>query len=251
MKQVIITLAKVISQIPDEITGATLANHVIATAVSMIHQSSGSFSMKLLFHVLDHFIDKGIVGAPHLVWRHAVQSLPRLEESTLSTRSRTPGRDDPPELLKGLEVSQVEALISNILDWARYPDTSSIAGGLLVTLCKSLRNHPYLKWSIDCSAPKLPLWAGPVKKSLQREPFLLEIVGLAILPGLLRLHHSDTKIFLDALPLKELQQGKALDISAVDIGVSLLTLRECMKSRLITAHGVFPYLQRASYGALS
>ena len=248
MKQVIITLAKVISQIPDETKRATLVHHVIAAAVSMIHRSSGSFSVKLLFHALDHFIDKGIIDAPHLVWQYAVQNLPRSGECTLFTRPQSPEQDNSMELAKVLEVSQVEDLISDILDWARYPDTSSIAGGLLVTLCKSLRNYPHLKWSTDCSAPRPSLWAGPVTKALQKEPFLLEIFGLAILPGLLRVDHCDTKTFLNALPLKELQQGKALGISAVDIGVSLLTLKECMKSRLITAHGVIPYLHRGSLG---
>lgn len=242
MKQVIVTLAKVISQISEEKATASLASHVTASAVSMIHQSSGSFSMKLIFHVLDHFINKGIVGAPHLALQYAAQVLPQSGESTVSTRAETSWRDDSIELFQALEISQVEALISDILDWARYPDTSSITGTLLVTLCKSLRNYSSFKNDTHCSTPKPPFWAGPVKTALQREPFLLEIFGFCILPGLLRLHHSDAEFFLDTLPLKELQQGKALDISAVDIGLSLLTLRECMESRLITAHGMFSYL---------
>lgn len=242
MKKVFVTLAKVYSQILDENARATLANHVITTAVSMIHQSSGSFSMKLLFHVLDHFIHKGIISVPQLILQYASQSLPQPAESTLYTRPETPEQDHSTELLKVLEVLQVEALISNILDWARYPDTSFIAGGLLVTLCTSLQNYSFPEKSMNCSAPRPPLWASPVKKALQREPFLLDIFGLAILPGLLRMYHSDTQVFLDILPLKELQQGKALDVSDVDIGISLLTLRECMESRLVAAHGMLSYL---------
>ena len=242
MKQVIVTLAKVFSQMSDKTTKTTLANHVIATAILMIRQSSGSFSIKLLFHVLDHFIYKGIFSAPQLVLQYAAQSIPQGRESTLFARSESSWRDNPIELFQVFEVSQVEGLLSDILDWARYPDTSSVTGTLLVTLCKSLRNHPALKGGTDCSRLRLPLWAGPFKRALQREPFLLEIFGLCILPGLLKIHNSDTELFLDTLPLKELQQGKALDIATVDIGMTLLTLRECMELRLITAHGMFLYL---------
>ena len=247
MKQVIVTLAKVISQIPDEKTRTSLRSHVIATAVSMIHQSSGSFSMKLLFYVLDHFIDKGIVSAPHIVLQYAVWSLPKRGESTPFTRAELSRPDNLFEHIKDLEVSQVEALISDILDWARYPDISSVTGALLVTLCKSLRNHPSLKGGADCSVPSLPLWASPVRRALQREPSLLEIFGLCILPGLLRLHHSDTELFLDTLPLKELQRGNALDIPAVEIGISLLTLRECVETCLITASGMISYACGGSF----
>lgn len=242
MKQVIVTLAKGVSQMLDKTIKAALANHVIATAVLMIRQSSGSFSIKLLFHVLDHFIHKGIVSVPELVIRYAAQSIPQGRESTLFAKSKLSWRDNSIEDFQDLEASQVEDLLSDILDWARYPDTSSVTGKLLVTLCKSLQNHPIHQGGTDCSGLRLPLWAGPVKRALQREPILLEIFGLCILPGLLRIHNSDTEFFLDTLPLRELQQGKAPEIATVEIGITLLTLRECMELRLITAHGVFSYL---------
>lgn len=251
MKQVIVTLAKVISLIPDEKTRTSLGGHVIATTILMIHQSGGSYSMKLVFHVLDYFIHKGIVSAPHIILQYAVQSLPQGGGSTLFARAESFRGESPVGLVQVLEVSQVEALISDILDWARYPDISSISGILLVTLCKSLRNHPSLKSDADCSAPRLPLWVNSVKKALQREPCLLEIFGLYILPGLLRLDHSDTEIFLNTLPLKELQQGKALDVPAVDIGISLLTLRECIESRLIAVCGMNSDPYRSSFGVLN
>lgn len=241
MKQVIVTLAKIVSQISDETARVSLASHVIAKAILMIHEYSGSFSMKLLFHVLDHFIQKGIVSAPNMVSRYTSQSLPQGAESALLARAETSQRGNSNENFKVLQVSQVEAFISDVLDWARYPDVSSITGNLLVTLCESLRNHPSLHDGTDCSIQRPPVWANPVKKALHREPCLLEMFGLCILPGLLRLHHSDTRFFLHTLPLKELQQGKALDIPAVDVGISLLTLRECMEFRLIAAHSVFSY----------
>lgn len=248
MKQVILTLAKVLSQNPDESTRKSLGSHVAATTILMIHQSGGSFSMKLVFQVLDHFIRKDIVSASYVVLQHAGESLHQQGESTLVAKAEISRRNNPIELIQVLEVSQVETLISNILDWARYPDISSIAGVLLVTLCRSLRNHPSLKAGTHCSAPRPPLWASPVKRALQREPSLLEIFRLCILPGLLRLHHSETKLFLDTLPLKELQQGKASDIPTVDIEISLLTLRECMESRLTTACGMNLYLFTGNFG---
>lgn len=247
MKQVIVTLAKLVSQISDEATRSSLASHVIATAISMIYQSDGSFSMKLLFHVLDHFTRKGIISAPHLVLQYASQSLAQAEESSFLARAEISLRDNPVELVKILEVSQIEALLSDILDWARYPDVSSITGVLLVTLCNALRNCSSFKVDTDCSAPRLPLWVSPVMSCLQKEPCLLEIFGLYILPGLLRLDDSDTISFLDTLPLEELQQGKALVLPDVEVGITLLTLRTCMGSRLTTADGMISCSYEGSF----
>lgn len=243
MKQVIITLAEVLSQNPDEKIRKSLKGHLVTTTVLIIHQPGGSSSIKLIFQFLEHVIHKGIIGASDVVLQHAGESSLREEGSKLDETAAFSQRSNSTELIHGLNVPQVESLISNILDWARYPDTATAAGVLLVVLCKSLQKHSSLKSRTQYSPPGPPLWANPIKRALRKEPSMLEIFGLYVLPGLLRLDASYAKFLLDTLPLKELQQGKAEDFPVVDVKISLLVLRECVKLNLIDACGMISYHQ--------
>lgn len=235
MKQVMFTLAKVLSQHIDENTRNTLKNHVITTTVSIICQPSSSFSIKPVFQVLEHFIQKGVIDASDLVLQYS-ERLSRVGESILVETTELTLRDKP---IQFPSAPQVETFISNVLDWVRYPDIASITGGFLVAFCRSLQKHPCVKARTHCSTHISPLWAAPIKNALQREPNLLEIFGLYILPGLLKLNPSETKDFLDTLPLEELMLGKARDLPTIDIEISLLTIRECLGLRLFAACGMF------------
>jgi hypothetical protein len=237
MKQVMFTLAKVLSRNIDEKTRNSLKNHVIITTVSIIRQPSGTFSIKPVFQVLEHFIQKGIIDASDLVLQY-LGRLFRVEESVLIEVAEPTLLDASIENAQSISALHVETFISNVLDWVRYPDMASVAGGLLVVLCRSLQKHPCINARTYYYAQPLPLWAAPIKRALQREPDLLEIYGLYILPGLLRICPSETKDFLDTLPLEELMQGKARDLPIIDIEISLLTLRQCLGLRLIAACGM-------------
>lgn len=241
MKQVIITLAEVLSQNPDEEIRKSLKSHIVTTTVLIIHQPGGSSSIKLIFQFLEHFIHRGIIGASDIVLQHARESSLREQESTLDETAAFSRRSNSTELIHSLNAPQVESLITNILEWARYPDIATAAGVLLVVLCKSLQEHPSLKPRTQYFPPGPPLWVNPIKRVLQREPSMLEMFGHCVLPGLLRLDISYTKFILDTLPLKELQQGKAEDFPIVDVKIGLLILRECAKLRLIDACGMVSY----------
>ncbi len=236
MKQVIATLAKVLSRNPDEITRNFLRNHVVTTTASIIYQPGGTFSIKPVFQVLEHFIDKGIMRASDLVLHFVAETSVLQEESNLVGTAEVAQRDHAVELSN---VSCIQAFISHILDWVIYPDIAPAAGGLLVVFCKSLQKYECVEAGTPCSSQVAPLWANPIKTALHKLPSLLDVFALSILPGLLKLSPSETKTFLDTLPLKDLQQGRARDLPTVEIQLSLVALRECVESRLIPAYGMF------------
>lgn len=229
MKQVIQTLAKVLPRNPNVKTRNCLRIHVINKTVSIIHQPGGSTSIRLVFQILEHFIGKNIISASEIVLQHAEEKCCQDEKSVLNETPELFLRDISSEPIRDPEVPQVEAFLSEVLDWARYPDIASIAGALLVVICKSLANCP----SLQDFTSRPPLWTNSVKKALRNEPSFMETMGIHILPNLLKLNLCETKAFLETLPLEALQQGNARDVSPTDIEMTLVTLREGMKIRLM------------------
>lgn len=222
VKQLLLTLTKVLTRNPVDSAQEFLVKYVISTAVLAICDHDDFPSVKPAFQVLEHFIDKKIVHASEIIFQLAQKSSFQEETILLSLAIENLNLQDPLSIPQHLQVSAIRKFVTNVLGWVRYPDVAPIGGRLVVTFFKSLQT---LRFEFS-----LPLWVKPVIELLELEPSLFEIFECHVLPQLLRLNVGrDHQPFLDTNLLQDLRNGNSAKHSDVEIQLCLLALRVGME----------------------
>lgn len=225
MKQVLLTLTKVLMKNPLDSVQLFLARHVVSTTALKICDHDDFPSVKPAFHVLEHFINKGILRASEIIFQLARKSSfhgqTRLsdfavEESDLHDYSTVP---------QHLQVSIVRKFITDVLAWVRYPDVAPISGRLVVAFLKSLQACSIEDEENPHFEEDPQLWVKPVIDLLEHEPSLFNVFECHIIPGLLKLNLGHTQPFLDTNLLQDLLDGNSEKHSDVDIQLCLLALK--------------------------
>ncbi|KAL9613309.1 MAG: hypothetical protein Q9167_002130 [Letrouitia subvulpina] len=228
MKQLLVTLVKMLSSEHAEDYRSALVSNVASRTIRTIFAEDSSSSVKSAFQSLDYFLTKRLICIPDIF-------------STISQVKQWTFVSEPNgaiQLAKGLTIFSSEArqraeltrhineLFFNTVQWIRYPDVVLAIGHFISTFFTLMREWcQYSNPSAWTDTDGLPIWVAPVRMSLKQQPELFEQLGLYVIPGLLRIDATDTAKFLNQLPLDELHKGKFITRPAADIHMSLLTAR--------------------------
>lgn len=237
-KQVLLTLTKLLLKQPDAAVRQCLKEHVISSVVKMICEPGDYLSVKPAFQVLEHFLNKGVVEASDIVDQMAQRGGFQKEPYRTKISRQEQQLPEPPFLSRIGPVSLIEAFTSHVLNWLKYPDIAPLAGRLLSSFFKPFRGCSTENGDTSCFGYNFPLWMTPIKEAIKREPSVLEICEIHILPGLLALNSTDTATFLDTLPVQDLQDGHSGSHTACDIQLYLSTLNICAESRMRMTSGM-------------
>lgn len=220
IKQLLITLVKILSTYPDEGERLSLTTTLVVLCVDSLTSQENPQSIRVSMQALESLLNKNLISAESIV-RASMGSPPVSLDDV---------NNDPIEYNSKVYQAAVEKFIASILHWAQYADCVTAISRFLPCFLSSLnacRAARMMNANIGTTmqAPDAPCWIGPVTRSLTRDISLLESFGSHVLPGLLRLDLRDTEVFLRTLPLDDLQQGKVRDHTDADIQLCLMAVR--------------------------
>lgn len=236
MKQALLTLGNVLSKVPDRLVGSRLKEHVIGRTVEFICGFEDCPFVKPAFQVLEHFLSKGIVEASHIMLEIA-QKKSAWEQNKDFDKKVAQMYSTP--IPQSVQTTCLKTFVFNVLEWVPYPDIAPAAGSLLVAFFSSLHASHFQTNQSCCLAQNSLLWAAPLRAALERWPSLIEFVECHVLSGLLLLSSADMEMFLDTLPIRDLQNGNTGSLSDTEIQLSLLTMRICLKMKCSRISGMF------------
>lgn len=229
MRQMLVTLVKILSSEHVGKYRSTLISNVASKTIRLIFAEASSSSVKSAFQSLDYFLTKRLICIPDIF--STVSQVKQwelvFEPSNEENQFAKPLTIFSWEALQRAEIMRhVNEIFFNTVQWIRYPDVMLTVGHFISTFFTLVREWcQYSNPSAWTDMDGLPMWVSLVRMSLKIQPELFEKFGLYIIPGLLRMDSTDTAQFLNQLPLNELQKGKFITHPATDIKMSLITAR--------------------------
>ena len=234
LKQILLTLTKLLMRQPDTSAAISIKKHVITSTVTMIGEDSNESSVKPAFQTLQHFLSKGVIESTDIVNELARERF-RREGNGVDTSEEALWFSNSIFDFSPLCVKLIENFTSSILEWLKYPDIAPIAGHLLHSFFKSFQYRSNQNHQEESLKNKLLLWTKPLTEFIKNEPSLLEICESHVLPGMLELNPNDTMTFLNTFPLVDLKEGKTGNLDFIDIQLCLSTLKFCVDKSISKA----------------
>ena len=223
MKQVLTTLLNLLIKNPDPSVTAFLKARTLSTALSIIIEHEDFSSVKPAMQVLELFVRTCIVDAPTVIDAFLKQI--SKDGASLDYATAQVSYHSNTELdTSSYHESLIDVLVKNILQWVRFSDIAPVAGRLLITFFKSLRDRRDQDEANTSQTSRSPIWGVPLKRAIIEQPDLIEALEHYVLPELLLLNRSDTDAFLNTLPLQDMQCGNFGNLSEPDIRLGLIAI---------------------------
>ena len=220
------TLTEILNKHEQDNLKSSLIGHVVSRATRAICGHPDTASIKPAIQALEHFVHVGLTTAQRVI-DYAIkisggsQAISEARTGSLmevKTKSTTIQRDE-----------QVGSFAMSVLGWVQFPDCAPAAGRFLSIFFQSLNAESGGKAISD---ETVPLWIYPVKQTINRHPELLEEFEHHVLPGLLVLSPTDTRAFLETLPLRDITRGNAGPDAAADIQLCLLIAKVAARLKI-------------------
>lgn len=239
MGQLLLTLTRVLLKIPVDSLRISLTHYAASTAMLIIGGEVASSSIKPAVQVLEHFLNKHVLGAEELALMAASSQTVQVKLSPQKAVQEELRSISRSKKSREFWISSVEKLVSIVLAWVKFPDVAPVAGRFLFSFFQSLQSEP-VKYDAEYRGyTGLPLWCSPVKQALENQPNLLEAFKNHIIPDLLRLNSDDTQAFQRQLPLLDLQEGIIETHATSDVQLCLLTLKIGVEAGLYKASRMY------------
>ena len=222
MRRLLLTLINIVSKCPIEDDSAFLIQFTIFSCIQFMGDGVEPPPTKPALQALEHLLTKRVINPAQLILM-----LRRKNLGLYALNRKVAYSDELSKTSRTEWLSSVDELVSSVLEWVQYPDIASAAGRFLSSFFRSIQIDPVDFEYEDREEYEqvLPLWLPPIKKALHERPEILDALEKHILPGLLRLNPTDTKAFLETLPIKDLQEGFVGIHTLINIRLCLLTVR--------------------------
>lgn len=267
MRQLLITLVKVLSRNPDANAVGSIRDAAIGKLLTIIILGEDRFSsVKPTMQALEHFISKQIIDLPDFLQRiiqvRPAENPPKraypvptptshlgecqiLRDASMQPHVSGSLESQSPRLSS--ETSAIQSFVWRVLDCVRITtDLAPAAGRLLSSFLMSLQ-RTVLEEEQNYNKPDA--WIRPIYGFMKQHPHLIELFVHHLLPDLMRLSSFTSAELLKLLPLDDLQRGCTSRLDVVDIRVFLLA------SKAKEEVGLMPYkcaylLQKPYYRAM-
>ena len=240
MRQVLITLVKVLSMSSDSSAVRSIRDAALGRLLTIIMLGQDRLSsVKPAMQALEHFMGKQIINMPNFLLR-IIQVCPAKNAPKQALCAAAPAshsgerqalRDAPlqPYVSRSVDPnpprlsswrSAIQDFIWTVLDCIRInTDLAPAAGRLISSFVMSLQ-RTVMEEDQDCKKPDV--WIRPTYGFMKQHPDLIELFVHHLLPDLLRLGGSTSAEFMKVLPLDDLQHGFTSCLDVVDIRVFLM-----------------------------
>lgn len=250
MRQVLVTLVKILSRIRDVNTVCSIMDAASKKLLAVILEHECLSFVKPAMQALEHFISKQVIDIPDFLTR-VNQIRPSEDDARYPLRVAASiyhsgdGQGlhatllppsviqsvgpNPPQLSRW--TSATHHFIWSVLECVRInTDLAPAAGRLLSSFLVSLQRTIFEE---NQCGKELDVWIRPVYGFMKQHPDLIEVFVHQILPDLLRLDTSTGTKFLKILPLRELECGFTGHLDMVDIQLFLMAFRISQESILV------------------
>lgn len=231
VRRLLLTLTQILNKHEQSNVKLSLIGHAVSRATTTICGQPDTASVKPAIQALEHFINVGLITAREVVSYAIKVSDGSQAVSEAGRASLLEGRTDSTSVQRD---EAVENFAMSVLEWVQFPDCAPAAGRFLCTFFQSLNADPS-----DQAFPDetIPLWIYPVKQAISRHLEHLEVFEHHVLPGLLTLSPTDTRAFLKALPLRDLNPGTVGPDAATTIHLCLLIAKVATPLKLGSGSG--------------
>lgn len=252
MRQVLVTLVKVLSKNPDINTVHSIRDAAIEKLLAYILGQECLSRVKPAMQALEHLISKQTIDIPELLSRvnqvrHA-ENAPTcafcvaastshsgecqgLRGAPLPVNVSRNVNPNPPRLSPW--TSAIQDFMWSVLDSIRVNTDLAPAAGRLLSSFLTFLHRTTLEENQN--SKKLDVWIRPIYRFMKQHPHLIELFAHHILPDLLRPGSSTSTEFLNILPLDDIERGFTGRLDVVDIQVFLMT------SNATEDYGLMPY----------
>ena len=220
------TLTEILNKHEQDNLKSSLIGHVLSRATRAICGQPDTASIKPAIQALEHLVHVGLTTAQEVI-NYAIKTSGGSQAISEARRGSLMERKTEPTTLQRDE--QVESFAMSVLGWVQFPDCAPAAGRFLSIFFQSLNAEPSGRAISD---ETVPLWIYPVKQTINRHPELLEEFEHHVLPGLLILSPTDTRAFLETLPVRDITRGNAGPDAAADIQLCLLIAKVASRLKI-------------------
>ena len=219
LRWLLLTLGGLIASHPVDADKDLLLGTAICTASRAIRKKLDTADVKPAIQVLEHFLTKDLISAAEIAQI-------KKPEELRNSRNASVNEDNQSHDTKQGQVNQsIQEFAISALEWVQYPDCAPTVGRFLPRFFNSLEESQSDSAVHLSKEAVRPLWISPVKQYLERHQGLLEVFGIHVLPGLLRLGPTHANAFLNLLPYQNIQRGNIGSSSIPDIQLCLLVAK--------------------------
>ena len=219
LRWLLLTLGRLIASHPVDADKDLLLGAAVCTASRAIRKKQDTADVKPAIQVLEHFLTKNLISAAEI-------AQVKKPEDLRFCRNASANEDNQSHDTQQGQVNQsVQKFALSALEWVQYPDCAPAVGRFLPVFFASLEESQSNSAVHISKEAVRPLWTSPVKQYLERHQGLLEVFGIHVLPGLLRLGPTHVNAFLKLLPFESIQRGNIGLSSITDIHLCLLVAK--------------------------
>ena len=219
LRWLLLTLMRLIASHPVDADKDLLLGTAICTASRAVRKKQDTAGIKPAIQVLEHCLTKDLISAAEVAQI-------RKPEELRDSRNPSVSEDyQSHDTQQGQVKQSVQDFALSALEWVQYPDCAPTVGRFLPVFFNSLEESQSNSVVHISKEAVRPLWISPVKQYLERHQGLLEVFGIHVLPGLLRLGPTHVNAFLKLLPFESIQRGNINFISIPDIQLCLLVAK--------------------------
>ena len=219
MRGLLLTLGRLIATHPVDAEKDFLIGTATCTASRAIRKKHDTANVKPAIQVLEHFLTKDLISAAEIAQNKKPEDLRNSRNASVNEDNRSH------DTQQGQVNQSVQEFALSALEWVQYPDCAPAMGRFLPVFFNSLEESQSNSAVHASKEAVRPLWISPVKQYLERHQGLLEVFGIHVLPGLLRLGPNHANAFLKLLPFENIQRGNIGSSSIPDIQLCLLVAK--------------------------
>lgn len=218
LRGLLLTLGRLIATHPVDAEKDLLIGTATCTASRAIRKKHDTADVKPAIQVLEHFLTKDLISAAEIA------QIKKPEDLRISRNASVNEDNQSHDTQQGQVNQSVQEFALSALEWVQYPDCAPV-GRFLPVFFNSLEESQSNSAVHASKEAVRPLWISPVKQYLERHQGLLEVFGIHVLPGLLRLGPTHANAFLKLLPFENIQRGNIGSSSIPDIQLCLLVAK--------------------------
>ena len=219
LRWLLLTLGRLIASHPVDADKDLLLGTAVCTVSRAIRKEHDTTDVKPAIQVLEHFLTK------HLINAAAIAQIKKPEDLRNSRNSSVTKNNQSHDTQQGQVNQSAKEFALSALEWVQYPDCAPAVGRFLPVFFNSLVESQSNSAVHISEEAVRPLWISPVKQYLERHQGLLEVFGIHVLPGLLRMGPTHVNAFLKILPFENIQRGNIGLSSVPDIQLCLLVAK--------------------------
>ena len=251
MRQVLVTLVKVLCRNPDPNAVRFIRDAAVTKLLVIILGKECISFVKPALHALEHFISKQVIDMPDFLPRiiqfHPARNTSKGTLSAAAPISRFGECASPPYVSRSMNAdppqlshftNAIQCFLWSMLDCVRIntdlaPVTGRLLSSFLFSLQRTVMDGNQDGNSLDGNS--LDVFVRPVYSFIKQHPDLIELSVHHLLPGLLNLDSSISTEFLKILPLDDFERGFTSHLDVIDIQIFL------MASKAREGFGLVPY----------